>query len=248
MTEENKYENLIQFVLVDENIRNACFISKCDDSLLKNFRSLKKSRCFGGFLISKQFYKRLNPDDLEFGKILGYPCCEDFKEVYENKIDSFTIRVICHFNDNSYFEIMVNRALNLDKLQEFEEFAIKAEATLKTHLLTKDIVSRVCVEHKKSYCFSTLKHNIKTNTMDEEMCEEFKNFLWNRGYSQKILSYNFDFSKKVDKVVALMLLTICEYDELDQFYPFDDIQEKIHNDIMELQSEEMYKILCEQVI
>jgi hypothetical protein len=156
-------EELANCVLVQEGVRNAFLLQYIDygenspndpessyklAGIQEYFPELIQSESVQGMLISKNKYTwEESYDEADMGRILGFPCVDDFDYIVRNPGDpSVTIEIIVHLKpggDKEEVQIMVYRCKNLSSYPKAVAFAKEAEQVLKKDPLVGPIIKSV---------------------------------------------------------------------------------------------------------
>jgi hypothetical protein len=224
-------EEYINAILIIHNIRNAMMIQPQDYkertfsdkktkfiiSELKNiFPTLKSSNSYQGIILSKTKYLKKDMDTLlKIGKILGYPCADDFEKILDNPdLASIAFELIantkygrfqlfaCRCLDNKYNTYIKNIAKNANKIK-----------TLKT--LVDNFEIKITKNIPINYLIDKLLRNKKINKNENA---ELLNYIWNIGF-EELPQYSFDYNNPIHKGIILTLLCYCLYTPIEPFFP-----------------------------
>ena len=165
---EEIYEKLdvyMNVVLVNNDIRPAMMIQPQDydeethhdhitSNLLQQIKKLFPNLIqttnyeeYQGVIISKTDYTNEIINLTKMGKILGYPCADDFMEIKE---EEYTINIYAITFDDESIQIFPNICKNLSKIKIFEKIASDAKKVFQTdHLLKKLIKDVIIKKHHK---------------------------------------------------------------------------------------------------
>jgi hypothetical protein len=161
-------EELVNCILVQAGIRNAFLLQYIDygenspndpessyklAGIQEYFPELIQSESVQGMLISKNKYTwEESYDEADMGRILGFPCVDDFDYIVRNPGDpSVTIEIIVHLKpggDKEEVQIMVYRCKDISHFSDAVAFASLAEQVLKNDRLVGPIIESV--EAKKT--------------------------------------------------------------------------------------------------
>ena len=220
---------ILNLILVVEGIRPAVLIEdkkKHEKIIKKYYPDLYYSELNNNVLLSKNHYKKSDILTNEtLGVILGYPCACEFEETLKD-IDKYGIDVLVEFNDNNTYksvsQLFGNMAINLDKLETFNEFAKLAEDVLKNNIIVGHLINRVYIEHTYYFSKQNIINMVITNKIyDEKLKECVQHELENIGFPEELCSYNFEFTNKFHKGILLSLITYLKNDPLEKFYPYE---------------------------
>jgi hypothetical protein len=163
-------EELMNCVLVQEGVRNAFLLQYIDygershnepiskqklAGIKEYFPELIQSRNVQGMIISKNIYTyKESYNEATLGKILGFPCSDEFMSILDNpEKSSVTIEIIVHFypgvNKNNV-QVLVYRCKDLSHFPEAVALAKEAENVLKNDnfvgLIVKSVEARKTIE------------------------------------------------------------------------------------------------------
>lgn len=239
---------IINCILVKNGVRNAFLIQPADygealssdaktSKILRHisryFPELIQSDISGETLISKVAYRSANiRSDADMGKIIGYPCAEEYENVLNRKDEqSFSISIDVKLKpgyNTDNIQILVYRCRDLKTLESSRRFAEECERVLKTDpdigliIDSVDVVDRNIVPVK----FLINKLLRKEKITDEENYE-IKNQIWNLGFDDHpITKYEFDYSNPIHNGLLVGLLSLCDNNPMEPFWPLQHRKEQ----------------------
>jgi hypothetical protein len=244
LTKNIGIEELINVILVNENVRPAMLIQPADYkeatgadektklilmSIKNNFPNLifseKYKGLYQGIIISKKGYDNevINLDDM--GKILGYPCYNDFTNLDREKI-TYSIGLQAVLNDGKgNAEIFSNACSNNSIRPTFDKIAMDATNVLKSNKLIKSIIEKVEVVEYIIIPTSIIINKLINNTiLNQAEKDKIQNILYNFGFGfdiQFFFKKSFDYQNEVHKGILLGLLV---YERNDPIMPFSPLQ------------------------
>lgn len=227
-------------VLVQKDVRNAMLIQPADYSeaissdpktasklkaLKTAFPELIQSTVGGGeTLISKKAYTSENiKDNAAMGKILGYPCAEEYEYTLTHP-DEPRIAIEIHVNlkpggNTETLQIIAYVCRTDTHYAGAKTFAKKAEAVLKADPVIGQIVDSVTATKTPimptTFLINELLHNKPLSETDQE---EVINKIWNLGI-EGANTYDYDFTNPVHRGVLIGLLTFYENNPIEPFFP-----------------------------
>jgi hypothetical protein len=257
---------ILNCILVNENVRPAMLVQPADykerthsdprtKSIIEgikkyfpNFILTSDYENYQGVIVSKIDYDydgNKNIGAKEMGKILGYPCYEDFTIIEDDKI-SYVIEIyveINQVNQNSKIQILANKCKDTTKVAEFNSLASNAKNAFSKkeygELLNGFEVKNVYVEISQNIPTQTIINKLLSNeTLEQAELEKVQNMLYNFGFSNELQFYfmiYFQYNNPIHKGILLELLLKEKHDILVPFYPLQNypIQSKKVNELIE---------------
>jgi hypothetical protein len=241
---------ILNCILVNENVRPAMLVQPADykelihsDPITKsiiegikkyfpNFILTSDYENYQGVIISKIDYDYNGNKNIsleEMGKILGYPCYEDFTTIDNNTI-SYAIEIYVKNNQNNQIQILANKCKDTTKLEEFNSLANKAKNAFAkkeySELLNGFEVKEVYVEMSQNIPTQTIINKLLSNEkLEQAELDKVQNMLYNFGFSNEIQFYfmiYFQYNNPIHKGILLELLLKEKYDILVPFYPLQN--------------------------
>jgi hypothetical protein len=230
-------EELINVILVNENVRPAMLIQPADYkeatgadkktksilmSIKNNFPNLvfseKYKGSYQGIIISKKMYDNevINLDDM--GKILGYPCYNDFSNLDREKV-TYSIGLRAVLTDGKGdAEIFSNACSNNSIRPTFDKLAMDATNVLKSNKLIKSIIEKVEVVEYIEIPTSIIINKLINNTiLNQAEKDKIQNILYNFGFhpttgltSPRNWSFPSSYNKFRRGTEAWYIVTICD--------------------------------------
>ena len=260
---------ILNCILVNENVRPAMLVQPADykerthsDPITKsiiegikkyfpNFILTSDYENYQGVIVSKIDYHyngNKNIGAKEMGKILGYPCYEDFTIIDINSI-SYAIEIyvevnqVNQVNQNSKIQILANKCKDITKVPEFNSLASNAKNAFAkkeySELLNGIEVKEVYVEISQNIPTQTIINKLLSNeTLEQAELDKVQNMLYNFGFSNELQFYfmiYFQYNNPIHKGILLELLLKEKHDILSPFYPLQNypIQSKKVNELIE---------------
>jgi len=182
---------ILNCILVNENVRPAMLVQPADYKELihsdpktkaiiegikkyfPNFILTSDYEKYQGVIISKIDYNgNKNIGTKEMGKILGYPCYEDFTIIEDDKI-SYVIEIYVKTTQYNQIQILANKCKDITKLEEFNSLANKAKHAFAkkeySELLNRFEVKDVYVEISQNIPTQTIINKLLTNEKLEQI-------------------------------------------------------------------------------
>jgi hypothetical protein len=239
---------ILNCILVNENVRPAMLVQPADykerthsdprtksiiegiKTYFPNFILTGDYENYQGVIISKIDYNaNKNIGTKEMGKILGYPCYEDFTIIEDDKI-SYAIEIYVKTTQYNQIQIFANKCKDITKLQEFNSLANKAKKAFAkkeySELLNGFEVTEVYVLISQNIPTQTIINKLLSNDKLEQIeLDKVQNILFNFGFSNELLFYflnNFQYNNPIHKGILLELLLKEKYDILSPFYPLQN--------------------------
>jgi hypothetical protein len=252
---------ILNCILVNENVRPAMLVQPADYKELihsdpktkaiiegikkyfPNFILTTDYEKYQGVIISKIDYNgNKNIVTKEMGKILGYPCYEDFTIIEDDKI-SYVIEIYVKNNENNQIQILANKCKDITKLPEFNSLASNAKNAFAkkeySELLNGFEVKDVYVEISQNIPTQTIINKLLSNEkLEQAELDKVQNMLYNFGFSNELQFYfmiYFQYNNPIHKGILLELLLKEKHDILSPFYPLQNypIQSKKVNELIE---------------
>jgi len=242
-------ENILSLILVKENIRPAflfqsTFFSKNNSSVLSELNEIKKMfpeliysddyTNYQGTIISKKKYNgRSNITNEEMGKILGYPCYNDFNSLDKSK-QYYTIEVVATSINGKKYYILTNVCQNKTKLYEFKTISEKAKQAFAKEKY-KQLIGNDTIEKTEVFVIKEIPTQfiinklVQNKDLSEKEKEKVSNILFNFGFSIQLQLYfteEFQYNNPVHKGILLSLLLREINDNLTPFFPLQNYPEQ----------------------
>lgn len=264
---------ILNCILVNENVRPAMLVQPADykerthsdprtKSIIEgikkyfpNFILTSDYENYQGVIISKIDYDYNGNKNIvakEMGKILGYPCYEDFTTIDNNTI-SYAIEIYVKTNQNNQIQILANKCKDTTKLEEFNSLANKAKNAFAkkeySELLNGFEVKEVYVEISQNIPTQTIINKLLSNEKLEQVeLDKVQNILYNFGFSNELQFYfmiYFQYNNPIHKGILLELLLKEKHDILVPFYPLQNYptQSKKVNELIEQWEKDLLIIL-----
>jgi len=264
---------LLNCILVNENVRPAMLVQPADykerthsdprtKSIIEgikkyfpNFILTSDYENYQGVIVSKIDYDydgNKNIGTKEMGKILGYPCYEDFTIIEDDKI-SYVIEIYVEVNQNSKIQILANKCKDITKVPEFNSLASNAKNAFAkkdySELLNGFEVKEVYVEISQNIPTQTIINKLLSNeTLEQAELDKVQNMLYNFGFSNELQFYfmiYFQYNNPIHKGILLELLLKEKHDILSPFYPLQNYptQSKKVNELIEQWEKDLLIIL-----
>jgi len=267
---------LLNCILVNENVRPAMLVQPADykeathkgpitngiiEEIKRSFPELILSTDYDnyqGVIISKNDYNGNKTISLtEMGKILGYPCYEDFSTIDNNKI-TYIIDIFVNTNQRRQIQIVANSCKDKTKLEKFNTLA-KTAKTAFAKKEYKEILDGVEVEDVYVTSFPNIPTQIIINKLlsneklEQNELNKIQNILYNLGFSMELEYYfsnNFQYNNPIHKGILLELLLKDKHDILSPFYPLQNYpaQFKKVKELIELWEKGLLDILQKTAI
>ena len=244
-------EEFMNCTLVQEGVRNAMLIQPADYSeatsidkitkgkliaIKKEFPALIQSDINGETLISKIRYDAVNiKKNSDMGVILGYPCAPTFNTIHEKKGVTYSVSINVHlkagYNKESV-QILAYVCPDESSFADSLVFAERCESVLKKNPVVGKIISNVEAKLSKHMPISYLVEKLATNSrITEDENTEIKNHIWNLGFPESEVSeYEYKYDNPVHRGILIGLLTLCENNPIEPFFPLQHRKESAEVD------------------
>jgi hypothetical protein len=229
--------NLINLILVKERVRPA-FLLQPQDKGNENIREIinaikdyfpelihsKDYSIYQGIIISYEDFNGKEISLNEMGRILGYPCHEDFEEIDHINDDTYTAEIIINMESGDDVSIINNKCLNESKKPKFQRISNKIKDVLQKEEYTEILQDRVIdvivnFEDNRSIniVIEKLINNKNLNEIDIDMITEI---LYNLGFEDNTeMENNIQYNNPIHRGIILGLLIYFKNDLLRPFYP-----------------------------
>ena len=236
----------INCVLVNENVRNAMMIQAIDYREISHLDPITRGKLLhiseyfpdlkisplelGNVIISKNIYKHVDSSET-LGKILGYPCAEEFKDTEELEY-GISIDVIFKA---STLTIIAMRSKTDKYVPILTTFSKKSLEVLKRDSIIGSIVDDVIVVAEKDISVDYLIDKLicQGNFTDNET-DAIQNILFNLNFSNDFIIYDFQYKNPIHIGILCTLLNQFKNDPVMAFSPLHKFprEYKEHNEIV----------------
>jgi hypothetical protein len=163
----------------------------------------------------KHTHKDPYVDDKRLGKLLGYPCYNDYDERPTEEHYEYSLDV--RFKDGAVVNVIVNHCASNSKAREFNILRDKLESLLRSTPAVGILVDKVVVKADTLTPNATLVRmmaNVKFSKLNltDSQIEKIWNELENLGFGK--LKSSTDLRDPIHRGVIAVLLALCQYDEL----------------------------------
>jgi hypothetical protein len=263
---------ILNCILVNEDVRPAMLVQPQDygeathndpktkyiiEEIQRIFHELKQStnyQTYQGVIISKTDYNGREDISLEeMGKILGYPCYTDF-EILDTTAITYGINLMVSYNGNNIIQLFANKCSDEANVEEFNVLAknaLQAFSNRKYKKILQGIkITKVYVESSSIEPVEIIIHKLVNNDIKEQDIEEVQDILYNLGFSEELIAYNFQYNNPIHKGILLGLLLNFKYNTLSPFFPLQDYptQFEMVNEITEQWDKDLLDTLHKTVI
>lgn len=247
---------LLNCILVNKDVRPAMLIQPADYeeatykdpktaakliAIKKQFPDLIQSTVDGGEVIISK--RKIDPEIIEkngtMGEILGYPCHADYQYTLDNK-DSLKvgIDIIAKLKpgfDTDTAQIIGYMCKDERVFAESKVFAKRCAEVLKGDPLGSLVINSVSAEKDVimpiKYLINKLKRGEALPTLEKD---EIINHIWNLGFpggmGDKIVAINYQFENPIHRGMLISLLTLCDNNQMEPFWPLQYRKEKTEVD------------------
>lgn len=269
MSRQAPIDVILNCILVNENIRPSMLVQPQDydettgedpktKSILQvikmNFPELKQSEnyeTYQGIIISKTDYNGQTISLNGMGRVLGYPCYQDFEDLDRNKT-TYGIHINIIFKNGEKTQLLANICKDETKKNIFNDLSAKAKNAFKNTkyktLLKGFEVENVEVISEPIIPTQELINNlIQNKNMTKAEMDEFKNHLANYGFTDILINYDFQLYNPIHQGIILGLLSNYKNQILSPFYPLqsypgkleevDEITKNLETDLINILNE-----------
>lgn len=244
MESSKEIVNILNAILVNEGVRSAMLVQPQDykertgtdpitlsivnkiKRLFPEIVSSDKYETYQGTIISKKSYDGKTISLGNMGKILGYPCYNDY-ETLNREEPLYDLQLVVSYNDTEIPLPLFNNVCKDKKtLDTFTSLSTKAYRAL-TNEKYKGVldgikihkINRVYVATEDIIPAQHLINKMMTKKkLSEEEINALINVLYNMDFSN-LLEYEFQYTNPIHKGILLGLLLHGKYDILSPFYP-----------------------------
>lgn len=265
---------ILNCILVNENVRPAMLVQPADykeathndpktNSIIKKiqakFPKLILStdyETYQGVIVSKKtnYNGRKDISLEEMGKILGYPCYQDFNNISDENI-SYNISIYVKDTSNNRIQIFPNICKDETNTSKFKDIVEGAKIAFKKEeyksILNGVEVKDVYVETSPVIPTQIIINNLlKNKKLNQNEIDKVQNILYNFGFSMELQFYfldNFQYNNPIHKGILLDLLLKDKHDTLSPFFPLQKYpeQSKEVDEIINALEKDLLKILIE---
>ena len=264
MESSKEIVNILNAILVNEGVRSAMLVQPQDykertgtdpitlsivnkiKRLFPEIVSSDKYETYQGTIISKKSYDGKIISLGNMGKILGYPCYNDY-ETLNREEPLYDLQLVVSYNDNEIPLPLFNNVCKDKKtLDTFTSLSTKAYRAL-TNEKYKGVLDGIKI-HKINRVYVATEdiipsqHLINKMMTKKKLSEEEINalidVLYNSGFNN-LLEYEFQYTNPIHKGILLGLLLHRKYDKLSPFYPLQKYpkqQEKVEEITIQLEN------------
>lgn len=238
-------DELLNCILVQNDVRPAMLIQPADyeeatykdpktaaklKAIKHQFPDLIQSVVDGGevFIAKRAIKPETIKENASMGKILGYPCYADYQYTLDNK-DAIKVGIDIHVELKPGFD--KDSVQILGYMCRDERFFAESQAFAKAceKVLTADpIVGKVIIGvYAKKDIIMPIKYLINKLVNNEAISRSeghaIINHLWNLGFpedeGEAITRINYQFHNPVHRGMLISLLTICDNNQMEPFWP-----------------------------
>jgi hypothetical protein len=216
------YSNLINALLVHYGIRPACLFQMIDypcigdgyytlEKIKELFPDLYHIPNYQGILISKTNITDTIDTCEKLGHVLGYPYADEFNKMITENISGYMVELICYYHNGitCKTQIMVNRCIELNKLNEFKEIMAKANE-LVGYTLDDIEILQFKIRYEKNYNTNEIITCIYNRDINHNVLFHIENIIYNMGLDATMID-SFNEYKWFHRTVITRLLYLDIY-------------------------------------
>jgi hypothetical protein len=255
VTEDVRPGYLIQYVdyedanTIDDEFGTKTFVESLLEIIKELFPMLIQSTNYEhnqGVIISKTDYNGIyGIDNKMMGKILGYPCFDDFDDLLGNKTNHYIIDIYVNV-DNYKIQLLANKCKKKERLMEFEYISSRAQNVLRMKKYNYIFGGKISVnvEITKNLTTQSIINNLALNKKIAKSKKKMViNILYNLGLDDNLITYfeegSFQYHNPVHRGLLIGLLLNEKNDRIEPFCPipensvreYDEITKKWSRDI-----------------
>jgi hypothetical protein len=220
---ERYYNNLINAFMVNVGIRPASMLQVVDfkdekdvESTLSKINDLFPDLYFipnyQGIIISKSMITEPLDTCEKVGEVLGYPYKDVLQKMIDENISGYLIELICYYSHDDLIyktQIIVNRCIELDKLNEFKMLEQKANE-YKGYKIENIELIQFHVHYEKDYnTHEILDYVYHHKPYDITIIHHISNIIYNMGFENtEFIQSVFDYHNIVHRYLIMMMLMI----------------------------------------
>lgn len=264
---------ILNCILVNENVRPAMLVQPADykeathndpktksiiEKITAKFPNLILStnyEKYQGVIVSKTNYNGRKDISLEeMGKILGYPCYQDFNNISDENI-SYNISIYVKDTSNNRIQIFPNKCKDETNTSKFKDIVEGAKIAFQKDEYKSTLngfeVKDVYVETSPVIPTQTIINKLlKSEKLEQNEIDKVQNILYNFGFSMELQLYfedNFQYNNPIHKGILLDLLLKDKHNTLSPFFPLQKYpeQSKKVDEIINALEKDLLKILVE---
>jgi hypothetical protein len=245
-------DDQINIVLVAKDIRKVCLleVEKIEElmSFLAKYPELKVSHTKFGILVSKQQLTDSDvPDDESLGRLLGFPCADQFDESVRRMHTHirYSLSLYAQFKDGRVEQFFANVCLDpSEAIHEMEKLAEQSEVALKEDSFFAPILERVFMNVRTHTPAMLLINMLVVNdNISEDALANISNLLANLGFPT-LRSHHFKISNPVHRGILITLLTNFMNNPVEVFYPLQKRAIKAVQDKMKGWENQLFEVLA----
>jgi hypothetical protein len=256
--------NILNAILVNEGVRSAMLIQPADynertgkdkktlsiiTKIKKLFPSLISSDIYEnyqGTIVSKKSYDGQVISLKKMGEILGYPCYDDF-ETLNREEPLFDLKLVVSYDDDEEISLFNNICKDKKTVSSLKALSKKAFEALKNkkyrNILDEIKIKKINKIYVNIENIIPRQYIIDKLITKKKLSDEEKNViievLYNMGFSDKLLGYDFQYNNQIHVGILLDILLKDKYDILSPFYPLQNYpnqQEEVDKITIELEN------------
>lgn len=251
------FVELFNAMLVQENIRPAFLLQPQDyneikgnspsmDTIIKAIHNYFPVLLFSdnyntyqGTIVSKKNYNNKKNITLkDMGKLLGYPCYEQFEDI-DRSVPHYRISLDCITDKNESVSIFANVCEDTDLLPDFKRIANKIKKVLPKYSHIFKNIMKVIVNTEEIIPDKVILDKIiKNESLNSEENDTLINILYNIGFEDSVIDNFFKYYQFKNPIHRGMLITILlsyKYDQMEPFFPLSQYGEKQMNQVENIQ-------------
>jgi hypothetical protein len=150
--------------MVNVGVRPACLLQQVDfkhenelnftlSKIKELFPELYHIPNYQGIILSKTMITESINDSEKLGEILGYPYKDEFNKIIKENISGYVIELNCYYKYDDLLyktQLIVNRCIELNKLNEFKEIQDKANKYIGYTFDNIELIE-FSIHHEKNY-------------------------------------------------------------------------------------------------
>jgi len=225
-------EEYLNAFLVDKGIRPAMLLQPADYKeavstdpissgklarIAAAFPGLVFSTIGGETLIAKRAYTKAEiPSNVAMGRILGYPCADDFSDLGEDRTG---IQINVVLKSGQVFHLLAYFCRDESKVPEAVSFATAIKDEFLKDPRLSAIVDRVEARYN-TYKGATyfMKLLLANAPFSEEDKHQLENHVWNLGL-ERVEGYEYNLENPIHRGIFIGLLCFCKYNPSEPFFP-----------------------------
>jgi hypothetical protein len=209
--------------MVNVDVRPACLLQQVDfkhehditftlSKIKELFPELYHIPNYQGIILSKTMINESIDNSKKLGEILGYPYKDEFNKIINENISGYFIELICYYKYDDLLyktQLIVNRCIELNKLNEFKEIQDKAKEYIGYKFDNIELIE-FSIHYEKNYTTNEiLKYIYEYKPYNEDVIYHIGNIIYNMGIEDtSFITTLFEYDNWKHRYIITLLLII----------------------------------------